>query len=695
LTVAKLKKGLRTESRKATNYASSSEIENRLNQKIFNKLGVDLKNIIDVVKNNDVALTDEQKAILDNADSLLKTGEPKEENGEASKIDLIESADLASAALDPKTIPFILDSTGLVAKSAAAYGSPDQQFGAPVPKKLEKTYDKDDLDKIAKKLGIPVTDAFQDPYDEITKWRHHDALRIDLTSVTAFETKAQFIAGADLPDISLDTNRTWPDKDEEQKEIELINKHPLYQRIREDLKLIDQDVKFNKKLLAWIINKKGFGKACMVIQDDPYETDQNIAMPIALKVLSSMRIGQVFASEIDWEPVAIEYLDYKKPQNIIYRENFIYDANRNYHQSPGSLNYGFADSELFQHIVELNIIMNAMDLKEINKRLWAAILLIQLMTEDKNELNKFKQKLLAGGSIITALGFTAQEIKQDHNGDFILKERESNADEILRGAQVPKQFAGLGGTFTKSEASIITHAWNRGPIAKEKLDVRLIMEEQWYGRNLLKLIKKIAVEAGLDYKTVQKQDPVTPQTKTEEFDLLIHKKEHTVIPKDIVELKSQITELLKAESLKELPFKIKMESKPISYETDIERAAVADLLKQDDAFDIIDMLEYMGFDDLVQKKKKSMAEQAKKLDAGVKANMEQMGLDINDPASIPRIMDILEKQQEKPAPFGGGGGATDGNKKRSISKLSDRLKIKVKNKVPKGTENAEIGTTTA
>src|SRR6185503_7455923 len=693
MKVGKLKRGKKTGTAKAIQNASAISIQNRLNEKLYSRARTELSDVVSAIEQNDIPLTTKQRSMYEKMKQLVDADiiNDKGEVTDKSKLDLIEGIDFTQGALDPRALPMILESTGLLAKSAAAYGSADQQFGAKVPGKLEQTYDKEDLDKLAKKYKVPVTDAFQDPYDEITKWRHHDGLRIDATSVAGYETKAQFICGADLPDISLDTNRSWENKEEEQKEIDLINKHPLYLRIREDLKLIDQDVKFNKWLYAWVINKKGYGKACMVIQDDPYETNSDIAMPIALKMLSSMRIGQLFCSEIDWGVVALEYLDYKKPKNILYKENFIFDSNRNYHQSPGSLNYGFADSELFQHIVELNIIMNAMDLKEINKRLWATTLIIKLMTEDAAELNKFKKKLLAGGSIVTALGFEVKEIQQNHDGDFILKERESNADEILSAQQVPKQFGGRGGaTFTKSEASIITHAWNRGPIAKEKLDVRLVMEDQWYGRNLKKLIRKIAVEAGLDYKAIEKEEPVTPQTEEAEFNLLVHKKEHTKIPKNITELKDQIKELLKSKELKDLPFKIKMETKPISYETDIERAAVADLLIQDDMFDQLDGLEYMGpgFDKFVQKKKKAMAEQAKKLDASVKAEMEKMGLDPSDPESIPRIMDILEKQQAKPAPFGGGGGGAGGkpgaggaDKPSGITKLSDRLKIKIKNKV--------------
>ena len=168
----------------------------------------------------------------------------------------------------------------------------------------------------------------------------------------------------------------------------------------------------------------------------------------------------------------------------------IYLVNKNFHSSPGSLWYGLSDYEPIRDLLETNILIESIDIKEINKRLWAAMILIKVFSEDEEAITALRLALKSGRSVFSTLDFESDQLKIEHDLPALLQERKDNREKIYGDLQVPRVVA-LGDTdaLAKATASIAAHAWNAGPLKKHKLLTRTNFEDQWYDRNVLILFQ--------------------------------------------------------------------------------------------------------------------------------------------------------------------------------------------------------------
>src|SRR5262245_23830803 len=246
----------------------------------------------------------------------------------------------------------------------------------------EKTYTMEEMKEIFEQRGIPVSDDFGPLYDEATLWRFHDGMRVDGATINAFMRTAMFVVGTEYPKIMFDANRSYPDKESERLAIARMSNNFVYWSIQNEIERYDRICSLWENMFGSFLQMRQYGRFCIQIQWDP-----DTKMPVALKLLNAMRLGRPFVDIRYWNVVGVEYFDFRKPQNIIFSENMVYGVNRDYHQSPGSYRTGYSDLEPIMHLIELNIIINSMDLKEINKRFWIPYILVKVNSENRLAVN--------------------------------------------------------------------------------------------------------------------------------------------------------------------------------------------------------------------------------------------------------------------------------------------------------------------
>jgi hypothetical protein len=546
-------------------------------------------------------------------------------------IDVIDPLPISTDEEKPTVndVAIAAHSPGIQTK-AAALGTPTAI--------TKKTYDDSILaHKFGEDFKEKISDQFDDPYAEKDKWRWHDGFRTNGAAQACLVVRSEFTLGAEYTDTALDTNKFFSrnEREAEAADVERINKVPLYKWFKKMCDKFDRDLKFNYWAQGGLIQKWEYGRSAIIVQDDP-----KTGLPVALKLLNSMRLGRIFVDILTWEVKAVEYVDYEPPENIILAENMIYLVNKNFHISPGTLHFGLSDYEPIRDVLESDVLIESIDIKEINKRLWAAMILIKVFSEDQEAVTKLKTALKTGKSVFATIDYEAQQIKIEHDLPALLDERKENRDKIFNDLQVPK-VVGFGGSDagSKSEASIVAHGWNSGPLAKQKLLVRGDFEEQYYNRNLEKLAKYRA-----KYHKITKaeiKEKVDELEKGREEDLLFEPKE----PKD----ERELLIFLLAQDVVDWPFKLKMNMREIDFSTPIEKAALATTLTAAQIIQQEKALEIMGYQDEIDKLK-----QNSELDMQTTDVVKQLFEDGTDTSKM-TVKEVFDLLMAKTKDMAGGG----------------------------------------
>lgn len=330
-----------------------------------------------------------------------------------------------------------------------------------------------------------ISDDFENVYDENTLLRFHDTLRVDGDVNKALLKSNKFVIGNDYPHTVLACSYKAPSKEAESYELKRINNNFVYWSILNELQRIDSNVDTYNAMNTQFYQARGYQRGVILI-----ERDEN-GIPIALKPLSALRCGRVFCRRDTWRPVAIEYFDFKAPNNIILFEDVIYMTNRDYAQSIASMLYGYSDIEFVSHLVELNLIINSIVLKEINRTHWAPYVFIQLQeTEDEAQALDFMAKAKRGLSMVSLLPFKVDAIPPSHSGQFVVDERTMNSRIIVSNMGILNDLVGDEQSATHANLSTKLQSYNQTDVKAHRLLIRHVWESQWYGRNIMAIIRR-------------------------------------------------------------------------------------------------------------------------------------------------------------------------------------------------------------
>lgn len=541
----------------------------------------------------------------------------------------------------------------------------------------EKTYNEKEALAKFEARGVKVTDSFRDPYDSISKLQFHDAGRYSGVVSQVLSTFATYAVGTDFPKISIDVNRSYPSGDMEREELAKMSYSPAYFLIKNELEKLDRKVGLRHVLIATIIQGKQFGRACALIQDSAEKENiegDDFTLPIAIKPLSSMRLGRVLTNALDWDSVeGVQYYDFAKPNDIIFKENMIYAVNRNYHQSPNAYNYGLSDIELVKHLVELNLVIDGMDLRQINKRNWTPLQVITVPdTEDPARVAALKLAYKRFTSVFTTVQHDHKTVELNQNGDFLLTERTLNDEKISTDSGMPLLLMGRKTYDTKATASQVLQGFNATTVKEIRMWIRETFEPQWYNRNIMVIIKKLAanLKAGIKDPIVEEEREIFKEylkkSKEDKFTKILQvvknsnlyfsingdpatiERIETLIRDKIDEEFRELSEpeaktyekLLQYSTPEDLPFKIKMQFSTISFDTDIEKSAYVSGLIKDEIIDTEKGQEILGYDSETEKAK---------LDDEAKDILTDLMLEIGltPPTPIPQTPEQQQDQQNK------------------------------------------------
>ena len=471
-----------------------------------------------------------------------------------------------------------------------------------------KKPDNKDLIRI---LGPDYSDQFKSPYDTVDLIRFHEVLRDDGIASASLDFLIQFMLGDHFKTI-IDINAEFDTEEEENAARDFFANSPRIRAYKRRLDRVNREVKFQIHMFSLLLQCFAFGRACGLIERSDVDN-----LPIAIKVLPSMHLGQVYVHRKTWEVIAVEHLDWPFPASIMKADDMLYFCNRNHNISPSTFQYGYSLIERVVDLSELNRITNQRNLKEINFRLWAAFLLIKLPGSfNKEIMQKMADEIAkgAGNSIFTNQAATVEVHQLGHDMDKLLDQREQNYREIIRQLQVPIILFDPD-ILNRATSQELMEAWTVSVLKIYRSWFKDIVQDQWINPIIKTLIEderqaQRQQEQSLLSDTAQTKpaEEPTPQVQSEsekpqspfakaklqqaeESDATQPNLAKEVIPLEAID---PVTgEVL----VYRLPWKIKMELDPLNYDTYKERAETAILLKNNGLMTTATALKSIGVTD--------------------------------------------------------------------------------------------------
>jgi len=510
-------------------------------------------------------------------------------------------------------------------------------------------------------LGPDYSDQFKSPYDTVDLIRYHEVIRDDGIASAAIDFLIQFMLGDHFKTI-IDTNTEFDTEEEASAALEFYTNSPQIRTYKRKIDQINREVKFQIHMFSLLVQCFAFGRACGLIERSDID-----GMPIAIKVLPSMHLGQVYVHRKTWEIIAVEHLDFPFPSSIIKAEDMMYFCNRNHNISPGTFQYGYSLLERIVDLSELNRITNQRNLKEINFRLWAAFLLIKLpgsfnkeiMTKLANDIAKG-----AGNSIVTNQAATVEVHQLGHDMDKLLDQRDQNYREIIRQLQVPIILFDPD-ILNRATSQELMEAWTVSVLKIYRSWFKDIVQDQWINpiiKGLIETERSAAREqtsiTGIEPSTEPEEPETKPKAKVvdgEEQDQEdpakpVLKEKPQVVPLEAIDPKTG--EILPYR----LPWKIKIELEPLNYDTFKERAEMAILLKNNGLATIGTALKRIGVTDeneraqLLEMEEERRQQNMQMVGAGVaeeqQAQVKKTGK-VVDPLQQAGKARTVERQREK------------------------------------------------
>lgn len=426
-------------------------------------------------------------------------------------------------------------------------------------------------------LGPDYSDQFKSPYDTVDLIRYHEVLRDDGIASAALDFLIQFMLGDHFKTI-IDVNAEFDTEEEAADALEFYTNSPQIRAYKRKIDQINRELKFQIHMFSLLVQCFGFGRACGLVEKSDIDN-----LPIAIKVLPSMHLGQVYVHRKTWEIIATEHMDFKFPASIIKAEDMLYFCNRNHNISPGTFQYGYSLLERVVDLSELNRITNQRNLKEINFRLWAAFLLIKLPGSfNKEVMTKLANDIAngAGNSIVTNQAATVEVHQLGHDMDKLLDQRDKNYREIIRQLQVPIILFDPD-ILNRATSQELMEAWTVSVLKIYRSWFKDIVQDQWINPIVKQLItneKKVKedgmmgeeVDAAAEKEAEQEPEPESDEETNNSVTPAVTRE---VIPIEAID--PATGEVIPYR----LPWKIKIELEPLNYDTFKERAEMSILLK--------------------------------------------------------------------------------------------------------------------
>lgn len=488
--------------------------------------------------------------------------------------------------------------TSYVARNAVVIESRTTNFNQQLQTANDKTTDlkKGENEDLLRILGPDYSDQFKPVYDTVDLIRYHEAWRDDGIVAASLDFLIQFMLGDHFKTI-IDVNAEFDTEEEEKAARDAFNNNKQIRGYKHRIDQINREIKFYTALFSLLLQCMVFGRACGLVERS--DIDQ---LPISIKILPSMHLGQVYVHRKTWNVIGVEHKDFKFPASILKADDIIYFPLRDHNISPGTLHYGYSLLERVVDLSELNRITNQRNLKEINFRLWADRLLIKMPgSYNKETMRKVKDQLAkgAGNSIILNQAAEVQTVQLNHDSDKLLDQRDKNYREEIRQLQVPIILFDPD-ILNRATSQELMEAWTASVLESYRSWLKDILQDQWINPILKTMIEndreaaRQQTEIGLS--TPQSQEQKQPEQDIDDIQESENPNRTPDITKEVIPIEAidpKTGEVL----VYRLNWKIKIEFEARKYDTFKEKAETAILLKNNGLMTIGAALRFMGVDD--------------------------------------------------------------------------------------------------
>ena len=326
-----------------------------------------------------------------------------------------------------------------------------------------------------------LSNAFKSKYTGRELMRFLEAWSKDPIAAAALDLLFQFVLG-EYPKTIIDVNRSYMNDEEEDEALKFFSTHPLILKYKSKLDRINKDTEFTENMVAGLNQAGCFGRDVIIKERDPATK-----LPVALKVLPAMRLGRQWVHKKKWTLMAVEYLDFDMPEKILKAPDVIHVAMHDYHMAPGTLGFGNSLFERIIDISDLNRIINQIALKEINFRLWAAFLLVQVDGLNKKAATDLVKKIASGKSLITNQATKVEVFQLGHDLEKLVMERIENMRQELNGLQVPELIF-RNDVTNRSVSNDVLVSWTQSVLKSYRRWIGGLIQRQWIDDILKTLI---------------------------------------------------------------------------------------------------------------------------------------------------------------------------------------------------------------
>lgn len=428
-------------------------------------------------------------------------------------------------------------------------------------------------------LGTDASDVFKDPYDLLDKIRIHETWREDGNFAASIDFLMQFVLGEHFQSV-IDINNEFDNEEDVKLMLQQLTGNPKLKKFKKIIDRTTRKVNFTEAFRAFFTQYLVFGRACMIVEKDP-ETE----LPISLKVLPSMSLGQVYVHRRTWEMLGVEFLDFQFPQSILKKEEIIYEAFHDYNISASTKWYGYALTERILHLSELNRIITQRNLKEANYRLWAPVYLIKSLSAlNPQTMEKIRDQIAngAGNSLAMNQNVDVEVMKLQVDPEPLTKERDANDLLTRRHLQIPEILFDPK-TMNRATSDELMQAFVISVAAMYRRIIKDVIQRQWINPMLTTLIRQQGrpelekLEVLQEAKTIEEEETKAEQEiKTEEQKAAQESEEERQIKRlkalsaaEIVKPKRKVgAEGLEDEDEKEIPAEDEEEVDPEEDEED-------------------------------------------------------------------------------------------------------------------------------
>lgn len=477
-----------------------------------------------------------------------------------------------------------------------------------------------ELSEEIKKLFTPqeaenLSNAFHSKYSGRENLRFLEAWNKDPVAAAALDLLFQFVLG-EYPKTVIDTNTQYLNKEEEDKALKFFTTHPLLLSYKAKLDQTNKDVDFTENMIAALNQAGTFGRDVVI-----KERDQSTKLPIALKVLPAMRLGRQWVHKKKWTLMAVEYLDFEMPERIIKAADIIHIAMHDYHMAPGTSGFG---NSLFERIIDvsdLNRIINQIALKEINFRLWAAFLLVQVEGLNKQAAKDLIKKIASGKSLVTNQSTKVEVHQLGHDLEKLTAERVENMRQELNGLQVPELIF-RNDVTNRSVSNDVLVAWTQSVLKSYRRWIGGLIQKQWIDDILRVLIdadmhpaiEPVPPEASMPVLSQQPPAETKPPEATVPGQETPPPTSEDMIVQALVDQRLFPKECFGPDGVvivSKLPWKIKNEYVNYNFEVPLEKMKAAVLALQAGLYSKIKALETVEAFDEIERVKLEAAEKVK------------------------------------------------------------------------------------